>query len=271
MITSLSNNSVRRVVQLCEKASLRRKEERFVCEGIKMFMEAPSSLVEKVYISESLIEKLKGEYAFGEYDKGVINEKLKEAGYEEVSDAVMDKMADTKTPQGILTILKMPEHSIEDMVSGKAFVVVCENVKDPGNLGTIIRTAEGAGVTGVVLSKECVDIFNPKTIRATMGSVYRVKFTYVEDIVESVNRLKKEGVKFYATHLKGTAFYDEVDWRGKTGFFVGNEANGLTDKLSNTADNLIKIPMEGKLESLNAAVASAVVMYEAHRQRCKSY
>lgn len=149
----------------------------------------------------------------------------------------------------------------------KPLLLLLENLQDPGNLGTILRTAEGAGVTGVILSKGCVDLYNPKTIRSTMGSVYRVPTLYTEDLRETVELLKAHGIRSFAAHLKGVNFYDQENYRGGTAFLIGNEGNGLTEELTEQADTLIRIPMEGKLESLNAGVASAILMYEAYRQR----
>lgn len=158
--------------------------------------------------------------------------------------------------------------SLEKLLNDPApFFMVLENIQDPGNLGTILRTAEGAGVNGILMSRDTVDIFNPKTIRSTMGSVYRVPFLYVEDICETVRELKNKGISAYAAHLKGIGSYDEQDYTKGTAFLIGNEGNGLTDELADLADTYIRIPMYGKVESLNAAIASAVLMYEAQRQR----
>ena len=146
-------------------------------------------------------------------------------------------------------------------------MLITENVQDPGNLGTMFRTAEGAGVTGILMSKNTVDVFNPKTIRSTMGSVYRMPFLYTEDIKESVELLKRQGISCYAAHLKGKDFYEKSDYTQPTAFLIGNEGNGLSEELADTADTYIKIPMGGKLESLNAAMAAGILMYEANRQR----
>ena len=144
--------------------------------------------------------------------------------------------------------------------------MVLDNLQDPGNLGTIVRTAEGAGVTGVIMSKETVDIYNPKVIRSTMGSIYRMPFYYADDIFETVEELQKRGIKVYAAHLQGEGFY-EKDYRTGTAFLVGNEGNGLTDRITGMADEKIRIPMMGKVESLNAAIAATLMAYEALRQR----
>ena len=138
---------------------------------------------------------------------------LKGREYEIVEDRVFKTMSDTMTPQGILAVVKQPSNSLETLLDAPApFFMVLENIQDPGNLGTILRTAEGAGVTGILMSRDTVDIFNPKTIRSTMGSVYRVPFLYVEDICETVRELKNKGICTYAAHLKGTGSYDEQDY-----------------------------------------------------------
>lgn len=146
-------------------------------------------------------------------------------------------------------------------------MLILENLQDPGNLGTIIRMAEGAGVTGVIMSCNTVDIYNPKTIRSTMGSLYRVPVIYVDDICEAVEECKQKGIRVYAAHLKGTDNYNIKDYTQPTAFMIGNEGNGLTDKLTDKADELVRIPMQGKVESLNAAIACTILTYEAVRQR----
>lgn len=148
-------------------------------------------------------------------------------------------------------------------------LMILDNLQDPGNMGTIIRTAEGAGVTGVIMSKESVDIYNPKTIRSTMGSVYRMPFLYVEELQELLQKLKEKGVKTYAAHLHGKNFYDEEDYRTGCAFLIGNEGNGLREEIAEKADIWVKIPMYGQVESLNAAIAASVLMFEASRQRRK--
>lgn len=146
-------------------------------------------------------------------------------------------------------------------------IMVLENLQDPGNLGTIVRTGEGAGVTGILLTEGSADIYNPKVTRSTMGSVFRVPFCYTADLAGDVEKLRARGVRFYAAHLRGTASYDQMDYSGPTGFLIGNESRGLSDSAAALADTYVRIPMCGKVESLNAAVASSILMYEAFRQR----
>ncbi|MDD3174214.1 MAG: RNA methyltransferase, partial [Herbinix sp.] len=128
---------------------------------------------------------------------------------------------------------------------------------------------EGAGITGIIYNNSTVDIYNPKVIRATMGSLYRVPFYQTEDFYDTINEIKKQGITVFAAHLLGIPYDTEGSFRKKCAILIGNEANGLSDRASEEADVLIKIPMAGKLESLNAAVAAAILMYEASRQRGK--
>ena len=140
--------------------------------------------------------------------------------------------------------------------------LILEDIQDPGNLGTMIRTGEGAGVDGILMSKGTVDIYNPKTIRSTMGSLYRVPFLYTGDLTQTIGQLQKTGIRVYAAHLKGTKSYREPDYAEGAAFLIGNEGNGLKEETAALADEYIRIPMQGKLESLNAAVAAALLMYE---------
>lgn len=256
MITSTANAQVKNLAQLIKKSKVRTEQGVYVVEGIKMFQEAPREEIVKVYISQELFEK------------GALQEILEEVPYEVLKTEVFNHVADTKTPQGILCVMKQKQYTLEQLTEGECpLLLVLENLQDPGNLGTMMRTAEGAGVTGVLLSRGCVDIYNPKTIRSTMGSVYRVPFLYTDDLLGDMEKLHDKGIVTYAAHLKGKGYYDEESYRGPTAFLIGNEGNGLSDELSEKAKQYIKIPMEGQLESLNAAVAAAILMYEASRQR----
>lgn len=116
----------------------------------------------------------------------------------------------------------------------------------------MFRTGEGAGISGVILSRDTVDLFNPKTIRSTMGSVYRVPFLIADDLEAVIGEMKKQGVHLYAAHLKGEQSYDRFDYRESTAFLIGNEGNGLSERTASLADTYVRIPMEGKVESLNA-------------------
>lgn len=220
-----------------------------------MFAEAPREWMEKVYLSES-------------FEREESHRKLTEGiSYEVLSDSVYQSISDTQTPQGILALLRQPEYRLEDLLTPDCRLLILEDIQDPGNLGTMLRSAEAAGVDGVILSKNTADIFNPKVIRSTMGSIFRVKFVSVDDFTGTLDILKRYGVRLFAADLAGSALYHEADYRGKTGFLIGNEGNGLSPETLKRADTRIRIPMEGQVESLNAAIAATLLMYEAVRQR----
>ena len=256
MITATSNKRIKWLVTLSEKAKERKKEQVFLVEGIKMFEEADEQYIREVYVSESFLEK-----------HGV-SEKLQKVGYETVSDEVFKKISDTKAPQGILCVMNQYKYTLDSFLEKENPVfVLLEDIQDPGNLGTILRTGEGAGIDGVIMTKDTVDIYNPKTIRATMGSIYRMPFIYVDSLSEVITALKEKNISVYAAHLAGKEYYDNFDFNKGTAFLIGNEGNGLKKETADIADSYLKIPMEGQVESLNAAIATSLLMYEAYRQR----
>jgi len=255
MITSASNARIKEIVSLLQKAKTRREKNSFVVEGTRLFSEVPKELIQEIYVSEAFLEKAEN------------RDLLQGFSYEVVSQSVFAKISDTKTPQGILAVVKQPNYCIEQMLEDKPLLVLLEDVQDPGNLGTIMRTAEGAGATGVIMSRETVDIYNPKTVRSTMGSIFRVPFVYVEDLQQTMEQLKQHQIMIYAAHLKGSKVYDEFSYQQGCAFLMGNEGNGLKKETADKADEYLLIPMAGKLESLNVAVATALLTYEVARQR----
>lgn len=268
MITSISNAQIKKVQQLLKKAKARREERVFPVEGIKMFRELPKDRLRKVFLSASFAQKEGCREILA--SKGLSVEG--DSRVELVEDKVFKSFSDTVTPQGVLCLAEMADYTLSELLDReeKPLLMILEDLQDPGNLGTIIRTGEGAGVTGVILSRSSVDVYNPKVIRSTMGSVYRVPVLYVDSLeTEVVPELAERGIRSYAAHLKGENFYDKEDYTGGTAFFIGNEGNGLTPELTRRADALIRIPMSGQVESLNAAMASGILMYEAQRQRRK--
>ena len=287
MISSTTNKQVKFVNALVKKAKTRREEDLFVAEGLRMCSEIPKDRIHTLYISESF-SKTK--------ECKTLREGVKHI--ELVTDEVFKSLSDTQTPQGILALVKQYHYTLDE-VTGKtakekatasgqdadgsvqnrkkqenrkkpALLMVLETIQDPGNLGTILRAGEGAGVTGVVMDANTTDIYNPKVIRSTMGSVLRMPFVYVEDLHETLQELKNRNIRLFAAHLKGKQAYDLEDYTGDTAFLIGNEGNGLTDETASMADTYVRIPMEGSVESLNAAVAASVLMFEAARQRRNS-
>lgn len=258
MITSTSNAQVKTLQKLKKSARERKKQQLYVSEGIRMFREIPEHLLKKIYVSET--------FANDEIHKSLLEGKPVEV----LSDSVFLSVSDTKTPQGVLCLVQMNHGSSGDnlhLSKKNGLWIALENLQDPGNLGTIFRTGEGAGIDGVIMDQATVDIYNPKTIRSTMGSIFRVPFVITENLQETIRQMQAAGIRAYAAHLEGSVCYDVPDYTVGTVFLIGNEGNGLTSETAGLADSYIRIPMGGKLESLNAAMASGILMYEANRQR----
>ncbi len=253
MITSLANQQIKQILKLQKSAAYRRKQGLFIVEGIRMFKEVPRHLAKQVLVTEECYEG---------------HSKLFEGlPFELVSSKVYKAISDTMAPQGILVVAKQLSYTWEQVTAGeKPALILLEHLQDPGNLGTIIRMAEGAGITGIILSKDTVDIYNSKVIRSTMGSVFRVPFLYVEDVIKSAELLNQQGICTYAAHLQGEELYS-YDYTKGSCVFIGNEGNGLSDGLTKEARYKLRIPMEGKVESLNAATAATIISYEMLRQR----
>lgn len=254
MITSTSNAQVKQLQLLQKKSRERAAQDCFVVEGIKMYQEVPQERLIHTFVSESFYHK-----------NSVLFADRKDLTL--LSDRVFESVSDTKTPQGVLCLVRQYHYTLADLSGRQPFIMALENIQDPGNLGTILRTAEGAGVTGILLSPGCVDLYNPKVIRSTMGSVYRIPFFYSQDFHADLQSLKKQGISIYAAHLKGMQAYDRQDYRTPCAFLIGNESRGLRDETAAFADTYVRIPMCGQVESLNAAVASSILMYEVNRQR----
>lgn len=180
-----------------------------------------------------------------------------------VEDRLYAKLSDTVNPQGIMAVCRMEERKFSEEKEAPLYIFL-ENIQDPGNMGTIIRTADAAGADGVFLSKGCVDIYNPKTVRSTMGSLFHVPIYRNTDIIRLLDKINAVSV---AAHLKGENTPYDIDMNGGIAIIIGNEANGITDELAERADKLVKIPMPGRAESMNAGVAAAIMIYEAVRQR----
>ncbi|MCR5589985.1 MAG: RNA methyltransferase [Lachnospiraceae bacterium] len=253
MITSTSNDKIKHVTQLVRNTKARRKEGVFVAEGTRFASEIPEDKLVECFVSEDYLKTDPDLSVFG-YDTEPV----------EVSSAVFGKMSDTDNPQGILCVCRQDQHDLNDFLSkrkGAVRLLVLEGIQDPGNLGTMIRTAEGAGFDAVIADENTVDAYNPKVIRSTMGSIFRVPFISVSDLPGTVEQLKNAGITVYAAHLDGKRNYREEEYGDRIAFLIGNEGNGLSEEITKKADILVKIPMQGKLESLNAAIAAALLMY----------
>ena len=247
------NEKLKLVKNLLEKRSARRKEGKFVIEGPHLIEEAGDKVNFLIY-SENLpiVKKLEA--------KGVPTYKVSSKEFAELSGV--------EAPQGVLGVVRLFSYQLEDVIKGdRTLIVYCAGVQDPGNLGTIIRSADALGATGVILSKGTVDLYNPKVVRSTMGSLFHLPLMTVEDDAETIKQLKKNNVKIIATSAEAEKSCSDAELKGPVAVLIGNEGAGLAEEIIELADEVIKVPMAGKAESLNASVTTAILLYEISRQR----
>lgn len=243
-ITSLKNPKVAAWKALKDRKG-RRESGCFLVEGRKMVEEALASAfdVETVLVQEGM-----------ELPDGLTMPVY------ELPAHVLAAVCDTKTPQGIAAVVRMKEQS----ALGK-HIVVLDGVQDPGNVGTIIRTADAAGLDGVLLSTQCADVFSPKVLRATMGSIFRMNLRTTDDLPGELTKLREKGYSILSSQLDGTPFYERQSVAEQFALVVGNEGNGVSEQVQQTATHRVRLPMRGGAESLNAAIAAAIMMYELMR------
>lgn len=253
IISSSQNPSVKEVVKLQKMAKHRRKKACFVVEGWRLVREVPLDYLVEVFVEENR-----------EYDTGHL---LPGTGLHYVTPEVMAYMSEEVTSQGVLAVVRMKAQATQLTTRANPLLLLLENIQDPGNLGTILRTAEAAMVDQVLLTKGTVDLYNPKVIKSTMGAILRMDVVTEVDGLMWIKNMHEQGINTYAAHLKATAYYDRVDYNKGTCFVMGNEGNGLSDDLANGAGHYIKIPMADGAESLNVAMATGILIYEANRQR----
>lgn len=262
-LTSKDNSSIKQLRALSDAKS-RKKEAAFLIEGLKMVEEAlrDDLGVRMVVATPALVRH---------HGKGVI--KLAESRQKQilwVSDRLMDSLAESKTPQPVMAVVEMRKHSEEGLLAHDAgLIVVCYQLQDPGNLGTIIRTAEAAGASGVVIVSPSVDPYNPKAVRASMGSILRLPIATVSDLPAFILQARKRSFQTVATVLTGDKLHYDVDFLMPTVVILGQEGSGLPPELISGIDRQVRIPMAQTIESLNVATAAGVMLYEALRQRMK--
>ncbi|MDH4162099.1 MAG: RNA methyltransferase [Nitrospirota bacterium] len=260
-LSSKENKAYKFLASLSD-AKVRKKEQAFLIEGVKMVEEAlrDKTGVRQVIAATSLTQH---------HGKGVIN-LAEKSGVPLlwISDRLMDQLSDSKTPQPVMALVEMPAHTEEQLIAHSSkLIVLCHQLQDPGNLGTILRTAEAAGASGVAIAGNTVDAYNPKTLRASMGSILRLPVVKVGDVELFVKKCADNGLQTAAMTLGGGITHYELDMRKPLVVIVGQEGAGLPEKITSQADHRVRIPMAETIESLNAATSVAVFLYEALRQR----
>lgn len=257
-IESKDNPLFKETKKLKERKN-RLKEKKYIVEGFRLVQEGFKAKcpIDYIIISEDNDEKLN--YYLKDY--------LGNTKVYIMKNSLFCQLTSTEQPQGIIAVLKILD-SINE-IHGE-FYLLCDRVQDPGNLGTIIRTAHAAGVSGVILTKGTVDIYNDKTIRSTMGSIFYLPIIHDNDL-SFLRELRNKGFKLVATSLEESKDFFKEDLSGKIILSVGNEGNGISDEIFSLADKKVKIPMPGGAESLNVAVATSIILFEKVRQGlCKN-
>lgn len=258
-IVSVANPRVKQWSRLLTRRG-REETGKFVLEGTHLVLEALEAQAAVETVLYSLERGIPAEL------EKYVNES---AGAEwiGVSEAVLAKCTDTQTPQAVAAVCRKPEHRAEQLLAdGQALLVAVDGVQDPGNLGTIIRSADAVGATGVLLGRGTVDLYNPKTIRATMGSLFHLPIVEC-DLREWLPEAVKCGMQVIGTRLGASAHCYEIDLAQPTCLVVGNEGQGVAPDIAAHVTRDIMIPMRGQAESLNVAMATTVLLYEAMRQR----
>lgn len=242
-ITSLKNPKVILWRSLKERKG-RRETGCFLAEGRKMVEEALHS----AFPVEALLvdEKRAAEFSLPPHIPVYA-----------LPENVLAAVCDTKTPQGIAAVVRI---SLGAQLGCR--LVALDAVQDPGNVGTIIRTADAAGLDGVLLSDQCADVFSPKTLRATMGSIFRMPIQVTDDLPAALLRLREAGCSVISSQLDGEPFYQRSPVGERFCLIIGNEGNGISDAVKATATHRVKLPMRGGAESLNAAIAAGIMMYD---------
>lgn len=255
-ITSKDNERIKST-KLLLKSKNRNKESKFIIEGYRILTLAfeQKDIIDYVFINEDFENKEEHRKFLKELEDANIKV------YKTTNKNFKD-MVDTENTQGILAVVSYEKKTLEkNLTDDDKYIIVLDRIQDPGNMGTIIRTADAAGADAIITLKGCVDIYNPKVIRSTMGSIFSMNIIPAERD-EMLSTLKSKGIKIVSSWLNTENWYDTVDYGNKVALVIGNEANGIDDVIAENSDLLVKIPIYGSAESLNAAISSAILMYE---------
>lgn len=259
-LTRLQNPMVKAAAELKQK-KYRQQQGLFLAEGLRTVEEAVRyGAVQSIFYTAIEDDRTRAvlEEAAAKQIKLVC-----------VSDKVLKKIADTETPQGITAVCEMRSKRLDDFLASGKMLLVLDRVTDPGNIGTMLRTADAAGVGGLLLLQGCADIYAPKTVRASMGSLFHLPVLSGLSEELLVQAARKAGYELLVTCLDGADNLYKADLQGRIAFVMGNEANGVSPALLAAADKRVFIPMQGRAESLNVAMAAGIVMFEALRQKLK--
>ena len=261
VIKSRENKKVKEIIKLNDK-KYRKKYQKYYIEGIKLVKEAfkyNDFNILEIFISE----KVKSEEKISEIISMATKKDIKIIY---TTHDIIEKISEQKNAEGVIAIINIPQNISKEEITEKNFTIL-ENISDPGNLGTILRTYSALGIKEIGITKESVDPFSPKVLRASMGAIFKIKIHIIEDILETLDYFEKEGYNVYLTDMDGENIYKkEFKKEEKNIIIFGNEANGISSKLKNKFKNKLKIPMKDTTESLNISISASVIAYEMYRK-----
>ncbi len=256
IITAKDNDKIKYTKSLL-KSKNRNKESKFIIEGFRILTLAIecNAKLDYVFINEDFENK-------EEHNDFIEILKNKNIKVYKTTNKLFNELIDTENTQGILGVVQFTKRTLEENLNEDSrLVLILDRIQDPGNMGTIIRTADAAGVDAIIALKGSVDIYNPKVIRSTMGSIFDMNIIHATQ-EETLRILKIKKFDIVSSYLDTNNYYNTVEYNYKTALVIGNEANGINEELVSKSDILVKIPIYGKAESLNAAISSAILMYE---------
>lgn len=258
VISSKDNELIKHIKKLKDK-KYRDENNEYIVEGVKLIEEAvqEKAKIKKIIVCEDTTRTY-------EIPTQVMLEIAKyECVY--VTDKIFSSITQVTNPQGVMAIIEKNAEN-QEIDYTQDIIIALDNVQDPGNLGTILRTVDSIGLKQIIVSKDTVDAFNSKVVRSTMGAIFRVKIIEVEDLIQTIKEMRKHHFKLMVTSLQTENSIYDIEFNKKI-IVIGNESNGVSKEIQDMADEKAKIPMLGKTESLNASVAAGVVMYEYVRQK----
>ncbi len=261
VITSKENETIKNIKKLKDK-KFRDEAGLYIIEGIKMIEEAieEKASIKKILICEECLTT-------GDLEQKILYE-IAKYNCIYVNSKVYNFLTDVVAPQGIMAVVAKPSKDTEIDYS-EDIILALDGIQDPGNLGTILRTADSVKLKQIIVTKNTADSYNPKVVRSTMGAILRIKIIETEDLAKTLKEAKKNKFKIVATSLDTNESIYDISYNKKV-IVIGNEANGVSKEIQELADNRVKIPMLGKTESLNASVATGIMLYEYVRQKLKS-
>ena len=260
MITSLQNTAIKNVVKLYKSSRERREQQLFVIEGARELSLALQSsyIIKSVYVCPEKFSKTKYPDVLNTLPENIVFK---------ISSLVFDKIAYRENSDGIVALAEPKQHGLSDIeISDNPFIIILESVEKPGNLGAVLRTVDAAAADAVIVCDNQTDLYNPNVIRSGVGGLFTLPIAICSS-EEAFEWLKASGINIYSAELTGAMPYHKIDYTLPSAIVMGTEADGLTDFWINNAKERIKIPMRGKIDSLNVSVSTAIITFEAMRQR----